>query len=35
MNYLLDEKVSVKNYESIGYSNQMKKAHPLHSKEYR
>ena len=32
MNYLLDEKVSVKNYESIGYSNP---AHPLHSKEYR
>ncbi|HHB1655482.1 MULTISPECIES: spermidine/putrescine ABC transporter substrate-binding protein PotD [Bacillus cereus group] len=35
MNYLLDEKVSVKNYESIGYSNPNEKAHPLHSKEYR
>ncbi|HDR6245112.1 TPA: spermidine/putrescine ABC transporter substrate-binding protein PotD [Bacillus cereus] len=34
MNYLLDEKVSVKNYESIGYSNPNEKAHPLHSKEY-
>ncbi|MCW9130596.1 spermidine/putrescine ABC transporter substrate-binding protein PotD [Bacillus paramycoides] len=35
MNYLLDEKVSVKNYESIGYSNPNEKARSLHSKEYR
>ncbi len=26
MNYLMDEKVSVKNYESIGYSNPNEKS---------
>ncbi|MFD3447463.1 spermidine/putrescine ABC transporter substrate-binding protein [Microbacteriaceae bacterium 4G12] len=35
INYLLDPKVSVKNYEAIGYSNPNEKAYPLHSKEYR
>ncbi|WP_028399402.1 polyamine ABC transporter substrate-binding protein [Ectobacillus panaciterrae] len=35
INYLMDSKVSVKNYESIGYSNPNEKAYPLHSKEYR
>lgn len=34
INYLMDPKVSVKNYESIGYSNPNEKAYPLHSKEY-
>ncbi len=35
MNYLLEPEVSVKNYESIGYSNPNEKAYPLHSEEYR
>ncbi|CAM4120096.1 spermidine/putrescine ABC transporter substrate-binding protein [Bacillus manliponensis] len=35
INYLMDPKVSVKNYESIGYSNPNEKAHELHSEEYR
>lgn len=35
INYLLDPKVSVKNYESIGYSNPNEKAYSLHSQEYR
>ncbi len=35
INYLLDPKVSVKNYEEIGYSNPNEKAYPLHSTEYR
>ncbi len=35
INYLLDPKVSVKNYESIGYSNPNEAAYDLHSKEYR
>lgn len=34
INYLMDPKVSVKNYESIGYSNPNEKARSLHSKEY-
>lgn len=35
INYLMDPEVSVKNYESIGYSNPNEKAYPLHSEEYR
>lgn len=35
INYLLDPKVSVKNYEEIGYSNPNEKAYPLHSATYR
>jgi len=35
INYLLQPEVSVKNYESIGYSNPNEKAYPLHSEEYR
>ncbi len=35
MNYLLDEKVSVKTTSQLGTVIQMKKLHPLHSKEYR
>lgn len=35
INYLLEPKVSVKNYESIGYSNPNAKAYPLHSEEYK
>lgn len=35
INYLLEPEVSVKNYESIGYSNPNEKAYPLHSEEYR
>ncbi|MBO9128486.1 spermidine/putrescine ABC transporter substrate-binding protein [Bacillus sp. 165] len=35
INYLMDPKVSVKNYESIGYSNPNEAAYELHSKEYR
>lgn len=35
INYLMDPEVSVKNYESIGYSNPNEKAYPLHSKEYK
>ncbi|WP_369900536.1 spermidine/putrescine ABC transporter substrate-binding protein [Bacillus manliponensis] len=35
INYLMDPKVSVKNYEAIGYSNPNEKAHELHSEEYR
>ncbi|TMV46290.1 spermidine/putrescine ABC transporter substrate-binding protein [Paenibacillus mesophilus] len=34
INYMLDPDVSVKNYESIGYSNPNAKAKALHSKEY-
>lgn len=34
MNYLLDEKVSVKNYELIGYSNLNEKVYFFYSKEY-
>lgn len=35
INYLMDPQVSVKNYESIGYSNPNEQAYPLHSEEYR
>lgn len=35
INYLMEPEVSVKNYESIGYSNPNEKAYPLHSEEYR
>jgi len=35
INYLMDPEVSVKNYESIGYSNPNEQAYPLHSEEYR
>ncbi|MFY0545867.1 ABC transporter substrate-binding protein [Brevibacillus sp. H7] len=35
INYLLEPEVSVKNYESIGYSNPNEQAYPLHSEEYR
>ncbi|NGQ97432.1 spermidine/putrescine ABC transporter substrate-binding protein [Brevibacillus sp. SYP-B805] len=35
INYLLEPEISVKNYESIGYSNPNEKAYPLHSEEYR
>ncbi|WP_025026963.1 polyamine ABC transporter substrate-binding protein [Caldalkalibacillus mannanilyticus] len=35
INYLLEPEVSVKNYESIMYSNPNEKAYPLHSAEYR
>ncbi|MCP8968471.1 ABC transporter substrate-binding protein [Ectobacillus ponti] len=35
INYLLDPKVSAKNYESIGYSDPNEKALPLHSEKYR
>lgn len=35
INYLMDPQVSVKNYESIGYSNPNDQAYPLHSEEYR
>ncbi|ASJ55232.1 spermidine/putrescine ABC transporter substrate-binding protein [Brevibacillus formosus] len=35
INYLMDPEVSVKNYESIGYSNPNEKAYSLHSEEYR
>lgn len=31
----MDPEVSVKNYESIGYSNPNEQAYPLHSEEYR
>ncbi|RNB53073.1 spermidine/putrescine ABC transporter substrate-binding protein [Brevibacillus gelatini] len=35
INYLMDPEVSVKNYESIGYSNPNEQAYSLHSEEYR
>ncbi|MGG3494082.1 spermidine/putrescine ABC transporter substrate-binding protein, partial [Brevibacillus choshinensis] len=35
INYLMDPQVSVKNYESIGYSNPNEQAYSLHSEEYR
>jgi spermidine/putrescine transport system substrate-binding protein len=35
INYLMEPEVSVKNYESIGYSNPNEQAYPLHSEEYR
>lgn len=35
INYLMEPEVSVKNYESIGYSNPNEAAYPLHSEEYR
>lgn len=34
INFLLDPEISVKNYESIGYSNPNAKAKSIHSKEY-
>ncbi len=34
INYLMEPEVSVKNYESIGYSNPNEEAHKLHSQEY-
>ncbi|MDR7314517.1 spermidine/putrescine ABC transporter substrate-binding protein [Brevibacillus nitrificans] len=35
IDYLMDPQVSVKNYESIGYSNPNEQAYSLHSEEYR
>ncbi|OEH85285.1 spermidine/putrescine ABC transporter substrate-binding protein [Desulfuribacillus stibiiarsenatis] len=34
INFLLEPQVSVRNYESIGYSNPNEQAYPLHTQEY-